>query len=97
MSNDNAPRSKMRPAADAPPGLEQDSKGNIIPLEQRTEEDQEKARAASQATIKDPEREAENPASMPASQQGQRGSPVDHDPGGQQGATPANSTSRTPA
>jgi hypothetical protein len=97
MSNDNAPHSKMRPAADAPPGLEQDSGGNIIPLEQRTEEDQEKARAASQATIKDPEREAENPAPMPASQQGQGGSPVDHDPEGQHGATPTTFTSRPPA
>jgi hypothetical protein len=82
MSNDNAPRSKMRPAPGAPPGLEQDGKGNIIPLDQRTEEDQEKARTASQASVKNPEREAENPASMPASQQGQGGSPADRDPQG---------------
>lgn len=34
---------KMAPRADAPPGLEQDSQGNVIPLAQRTKDDQEKA------------------------------------------------------
>jgi len=38
-------RAAMRPQPDAPPGLEQDGKGRTIPLEERTAEDQEKARA----------------------------------------------------
>lgn len=37
---------RMAPRHDAPPGLEQDSLGNTIPLEKRTEDDQQKARAA---------------------------------------------------
>ncbi len=83
----NVPRSKMRPAPDAPSVLELDGKGNVIPLAQRTMEDQEKARAASQASIKNPEQEAEDPAPMPRHQQGQGGSPRDNGPQGQQGAT----------
>ena len=35
--------SKMAPLPDAPPGLEQDSHGNPIPLSQRTKENQETA------------------------------------------------------
>lgn len=35
---------RMAPHPDAPPGLEQDGKGNVIPFEKRTEEDQEKVR-----------------------------------------------------
>ncbi len=35
---------RMAPRKDAPPGQEQDGCGRVIPLEQRTEEDQEKAR-----------------------------------------------------
>lgn len=35
---------RMAPQKDAPPGLEQDGCGRVIPLEQRTKEDQEKAR-----------------------------------------------------
>jgi hypothetical protein len=35
---------RMAPRAEAEPGLEQDSKGNVIPLSQRTKDDQEKAR-----------------------------------------------------
>jgi hypothetical protein len=35
---------RMAPRHDAPPGLEQDSKGNTIPIDQRTPDDQEKAR-----------------------------------------------------
>jgi hypothetical protein len=31
---------------EAPPGIEQDEKGNLIPFEQRTKDDQEKARSA---------------------------------------------------
>ena len=34
----------MAPQPSAPPGLEQDERGNAIPFEERTEEDQEKAR-----------------------------------------------------
>jgi hypothetical protein len=37
-------KTKMAPQPSAPPGLEQDETGNSIPFEQRTEEDQEKAR-----------------------------------------------------
>ena len=36
---------RMAPRKDAPPGLEQDGRGNTIPLSQRTPEDQEKARS----------------------------------------------------
>ncbi|MES2473692.1 MAG: hypothetical protein V4601_12735 [Pseudomonadota bacterium] len=36
-------KGKMAPRADAPPGLEQDSHGDVIPLSQRTKDDQEKA------------------------------------------------------
>lgn len=35
---------RMAPNPGAPPGLEQDGKGNPIPFEKRTEEDQEKLR-----------------------------------------------------
>ena len=35
---------RMAPRAEAEPGLEQDGKGNVIPLSQRTKDDQEKAR-----------------------------------------------------
>jgi hypothetical protein len=37
-------KARMAPLPCAPPGLEQDSHGNAIPFEERTEEDQEKAR-----------------------------------------------------
>jgi hypothetical protein len=37
-------RSRMAIPADAPPGIEQDEKGNLIPFEQRTHDDQERAR-----------------------------------------------------
>ena len=83
-----APQGKMRPRADAPPGLELDGHGNPIPLEKRTPEDQEKARAASTMSVKNPEQEAQNPAPMPRAQQGQGGSPPDSDPQGHQGGIP---------
>ena len=35
---------RMAPQPEAPPGLEQDGKGNPIPFEKRTEEDKEKVR-----------------------------------------------------
>ena len=35
-------KAKMAPHPTAPPGLEQDARGNAIPFEQRTEEDKEK-------------------------------------------------------
>jgi len=37
-------KARMAPLKEAPPGLEQDGEGHVIPLEQRTAEDQEKAR-----------------------------------------------------
>jgi hypothetical protein len=37
-------KARMAPQPSAPPGLEQDARGNAIPFEERTEEDQEKAR-----------------------------------------------------
>ena len=39
-------KAKMAPLAHAAPGLEQDGKGNVIPLPQRTQEDREKVRAS---------------------------------------------------
>ncbi len=39
-------KSKMAVPDDAPPGLELDGKGNVIPLEKRTAADRQKARAA---------------------------------------------------
>jgi hypothetical protein len=41
---DHGKKAKMAPQPSAPPGLEQDSEGNAIPFEQRTEDDQEKSR-----------------------------------------------------
>ena len=38
-----AHKAKMAPYPDAPPGLEQDGKGDVIPLSQRTRDDREKA------------------------------------------------------
>jgi hypothetical protein len=38
-------KARMAPQKNAPPGLEQDSHGDVIPLDQRTEDDKEKARA----------------------------------------------------
>lgn len=35
-------KAKMAPHSDAPPGMEQDGCGNVIPFAQRTKEDQEK-------------------------------------------------------
>ena len=40
----SAKKAKMAPQPSAPPGLEQDNRGNAIPFEQRTEDDQELAR-----------------------------------------------------
>lgn len=60
-------KAKMAPRADAPPGIETDGHGNVIPLSQRTPEDQAKAKGQS---TKNPQDEAENPAPMPPSQQG---------------------------
>lgn len=37
-------KSRMAPYPDAPPGLEQDGKGDVIPLSQRTKDDRDKAR-----------------------------------------------------
>lgn len=37
-------KARMAPLPDAPPGLEQDGEGHVIPVPQRTKDDQEKAR-----------------------------------------------------
>jgi hypothetical protein len=42
-----APKAKMQPQPDAPPGLETDGRGNVIPLEKRTRDDQAAARTGS--------------------------------------------------
>ena len=73
---------KMQPKPGSPPGIELDGHGNVIPLAERTPDDQEKAAGGS---VKNPNREAENPAPMPRDQQGVGGRGVDHDPEGQQG------------
>lgn len=44
MEDQNKERkSRMAPRKDAPPGQEQDGFGRVIPFDQRTKEDQEKA------------------------------------------------------
>ena len=43
--NPTGPKPRMAPLKEAPPGLEQDGCGNVIPFEQRTKEDQDMARA----------------------------------------------------
>jgi len=75
-------KARMQPRADAPPGLETDGEGNVIPFSQRTRDDQQ---AATSRSVKDPEKEAKAPASMPPEQQGQGGTPRPDDPAGQQG------------
>jgi hypothetical protein len=40
---------KMKPRPDSAPGLETDGKGRVIPLAQRTEDDQRKAKKAAGA------------------------------------------------
>ena len=77
-------KAKMAPHADSAPGLETDGQGHVIPLAHRTREDQVKASGGS---VKNPEREAENPAPMPHDQQGQGGKAPHHDPEGRQGST----------
>jgi hypothetical protein len=75
-------KAKMKPRAEAPEGLETDGKGNVIPLDQRTPEDQ--ARAAGQG-LKNPDHEAEVPAPMPNSKTGSPQREANDDPAGQQG------------
>jgi hypothetical protein len=41
---DGGKKAKMAPQPSAPPGLEQDSNGNVIPFDPRTKDDQEKTR-----------------------------------------------------
>jgi hypothetical protein len=67
--------------------LELDGKGNIILLAQRIMEDQEKARAACQTSIKNPEGEAEESGTDAPPSKGPGGSPRDEEPQGQQGST----------
>jgi hypothetical protein len=80
MADDH--KARMQPKSSAPPGLETDGEGNIIPFDRRTPEDQMKAAGRS---LKNPEHEAENPAPMQKDQQGQGGTPRQEDPAGQQG------------
>lgn len=50
MSRDekaDAPKAKMQPLADAPPGIETDGHGNVIPLKQRTLDDRIAAKTGS--------------------------------------------------
>jgi hypothetical protein len=79
MSDDH--KARMQPRTEAPPGLETDGKGNVIPFDQRTRDDRE----AAGHSLKDPEGEAQAPSSMPRQQQGQGGTPRQDDPAGQQG------------
>jgi hypothetical protein len=86
-------RAKMKPRAEAPEGLETDGKGNVIPLDRRTPEDQ--AKAAGQS-LKNPDHEAENPAPMPAGSRGSPQRPVNDDPAGQQGGTEGHGRDTSP-
>lgn len=84
---------KMAPLAESPPGLEQDSKGNSIPLDQRTRDDKEKVlsnlveKMHADASIKNPEGEAQTPARMPDSQKSQGGPARAADLEGNQGSS----------
>lgn len=44
---------RMAPNPEAPPGLEQDGKGNVIPFQKRTEDDKEKVRRVIADAIKE--------------------------------------------
>jgi hypothetical protein len=72
-------KARMQPKSSAPPGLETDGKGNVIPFDQRTRDNQ-----AAASGVKNPDREAEAPAAMPPGQQG-RGPSHPVDPAGRQG------------
>jgi hypothetical protein len=91
MSNEH--KTKMAPNSDAPAGLEFDSKGNAIPFAKRPKNDQQKTterltNVMRDASIKDPEQEAEHPAPMPKDQQGKGAAKSHHhDLEGQQGGT----------
>jgi hypothetical protein len=74
-------KSSMRPRPGAPPGLETDGQGNVIPFARRTPEDQ----AQASRSLKDPEQEAQAPSSMPRTQQGSGGASRHGDPAGHQG------------
>jgi hypothetical protein len=84
--NEPVAHGKMAPKPGSPPDLETDGRENVVPLSQRTKDDQEKALAAGNS-VKDPDCEAENPSPMPRSLQGRGGHPKDNDPEGQQGGT----------
>ena len=84
-------KTKMAIPSTAMPGVETDGKGNYIPLEKRTEEDQAKVQAAiaratspDEAVNKNPDGELENPAPMPEGYPSQD-KPKHHDLQGQQG------------
>jgi hypothetical protein len=94
----------MQPRAEAPDGLETDGEGNVIPLDERLPEDQ--ARAVGQGLedkrlevqgVKNPDHEAENPASMPdGARRGSPFRPVNDDPAGQQAGSHGGSRDRSP-
>jgi hypothetical protein len=60
--------SKMAPAKDAPPGLETDGRGNVIPFEKRTKDDQEKVMGNIAAKIHETPSDHQNgqPSDTPA-------------------------------
>jgi hypothetical protein len=91
-------RAKMQPRAEAPPGLETDGEGKVIPLAQRLPEDQAKAvgQGLIEQSVKDPEHEAETPASMPEGARGSPLRPVNDDPAGQQGGTERHGRDNSP-
>jgi len=82
---------KMAIAPNAAPGVETDGKGNYIPLEKRTKEDQAMVKAAiardatpDEALNKDPNSEFESPGSFEEGQKS-RNRPKHFDLQGQQG------------
>jgi hypothetical protein len=84
-------KAKMAIPANAVPGVETDGKGNTIPLEERTEEDQQKVRKViadaakpDEAEDKNPDGEFQNPAPMPEGHPSQN-KPLHHDLQGNQG------------
>jgi hypothetical protein len=92
-------RAKMQPRAGAPAGLETDGQGNVIPLDERLPEDQAKAvgQGLEDQSVKNPDHEAENPASMPdGARRGSPSRPVNDDPAGQQAGTQGGGRDRSP-
>ena len=92
-------RARMKPRAEAPEGLETDGEGNVIPLDDRLPEDQAKAvgQGLEDHSVKNPDGEAENPASMPdGAKRGSLLRPLNDDPAGQQAGTEGGGRDRSP-